>query len=41
MTKASNKKHITLEEAKKTKGKSNLSKLLVAQQKEKKEKVPK
>ena len=41
MTKSQNKTHITLEEAKNTKGKSNLSKLLVEQQKEKKKKTQK
>lgn len=41
MTKPQNKTNITLEQAKKAKGKSNLSKLLAEQQKEKKKKVPK
>ncbi len=36
MTKPTNKTRITLEDAKKTKGKSNLPKLLAEQQKEKK-----
>ncbi len=41
MSNPKHKTHITLEEAKKTKGKSNLSKLLAEQQKEKKKKVQK
>jgi hypothetical protein len=40
MTKSTNKTRISLEEAKKTKGKSNLPKLLAEQHKEKK-KTPK
>lgn len=40
MTKPTNKTRFTLDEAKKTKGKSNLPKLLAEQQKEKK-KAPK
>lgn len=38
MSKPSNKKRITLEEAKKSKGQSNLARLLAEQQKEKKKK---